>query len=910
LSSIEDGALDGSDPVRNASVRLTASGGLCTGTLITPLRVLTAAHCVNGTNNIGCFTTDTTPGWGMQAQVTAGFGVNVVDHAKQNVTTVSQRTATNGPIDIQAAICATGTTSHLDMAVLSLKRRPQIGAGPPTWNVTPVHPWEGGGDLGYAGASRRCESTIGPVLYSGFGGTTSDTNSLPMARQSYQLSSVSQDKVGMYSYGFGIDPYHGTRPGDSGGPIFDMATSPPIVCGDASLFSATATGNGMSSSWTATSSSANADFIMSTAWDYKHHVWMGECGGPDQDNDSIPDACDNCPAVYNGSQVDTDNDGIGDACDNCYRTSSQITRDSNLAFEVQINGPIQSAAGTERSSSYLTDSYPGDVCDPNPITTVTPTLLAWSPDHGGRRSPCAVESGPGCFPAPAEEVPGGCPIARDNVYDASSFVGIATPQHGLTRALACQCPESFSDGECRQFYGCNRNNVPSPQGQWFPMHLVDAETGTPINNTPDLLIPTQYPSIGGPSGKGGLLSQAANVSWGWDYAKDLILPPYVSQPDSKNHPNDPHFALRQRQFEGVLWTWVFQYVDQNAPVPGGTVASGTEPRQALRQYVTRIHVDEEGPPRLRGPSCQVVEQTPFLPLSDDYCPMCGSMSFLKIPVSDPNPAENAVAVRPGFADRPVKISNEFLQAFQNYTLVSGTDPVLANSVGRGVLLDVSERMLMGVVQYADGAVQLDDTARDAIPGTGALVAAVSERRQEVAFFSANDPNIYIYDFDSHAGHFQRLHSDVIWKAPRAATYRPELDEYDVLDVTDGKAILYRLRPGITLETIGAWPAGSTYSHVALTTGADGTLLLTTWNADSYNTAVLWTAGEPVEDEPVHHDGMQVVYFAHHRGVLAAPALRSLDGILALTRDRSGGLHASRVSPTFAKLDVSRLSDMF
>jgi len=38
-------------------------------------------------------------------------------------------------------------------------------------------------------------------------------------------------------------------------------------------------------------------------------------GGPDQDGDTIPDASDNCPLVFNPGQTDTDSDGAGDECD-------------------------------------------------------------------------------------------------------------------------------------------------------------------------------------------------------------------------------------------------------------------------------------------------------------------------------------------------------------------------------------------------------------------------------------------------------------------------------------------------------------------------------------------------------------------------------------------------------------------
>jgi hypothetical protein len=42
---------------------------------------------------------------------------------------------------------------------------------------------------------------------------------------------------------------------------------------------------------------------------------LADCVDSDDDNDGIPDSLDNCPLVYNPSQVNSDSDGAGDVCD-------------------------------------------------------------------------------------------------------------------------------------------------------------------------------------------------------------------------------------------------------------------------------------------------------------------------------------------------------------------------------------------------------------------------------------------------------------------------------------------------------------------------------------------------------------------------------------------------------------------
>ena len=76
-----------------------------------------------------------------------------------------------------------------------------------------------------------------------------------------------------------------------------------------------------------------------------HHVQLtnrnglvGSAGGApvnaeDVDNDSIPNADDNCLTVPNLDQADGDGDGIGDACDNCVGTFNPEQRDDDADDE-------------------------------------------------------------------------------------------------------------------------------------------------------------------------------------------------------------------------------------------------------------------------------------------------------------------------------------------------------------------------------------------------------------------------------------------------------------------------------------------------------------------------------------------------------------------------------------------------
>ncbi|MBF0433511.1 MAG: thrombospondin type 3 repeat-containing protein [Fibrobacteria bacterium] len=78
------------------------------------------------------------------------------------------------------------------------------------------------------------------------------------------------------------------------------------------------------------------------------------------DNDSVPDVSDNCPNTYNPEQEDKDGDGIGDECDNCSGTANenQSDQDGDGRGDACDNCPGMDNPGQEDQNS---DGV-GDVC--------------------------------------------------------------------------------------------------------------------------------------------------------------------------------------------------------------------------------------------------------------------------------------------------------------------------------------------------------------------------------------------------------------------------------------------------------------------------------------------------------------------------------------------------------------------
>ncbi|GAC1539158.1 MAG: hypothetical protein NVS3B10_03830 [Polyangiales bacterium] len=120
-----------------------------------------------------------------------------------------------------------------------------------------------------------------------------------------------------------------------------------------------------------------------------------------------------------------------------------------------------------------------------------------------------------------------------------------------------------------------------------------------------------------------------------------------------------------------------------------------------------------------------------------------------------------------------------------------------------------------------------------------LVAAASGRRQELAFFNDRDAagalrqDVRVFDFDLGAETRRAFVSKDRPSDPVAVTYRAEDDAYYMLDRVlrkHGKRTtvslrLLRLPRGLTVEPVVEWPIDDDLIFFGLTTGADGTLVL-------------------------------------------------------------------------------------
>jgi hypothetical protein len=101
---------------------------------------------------------------------------------------------------------------------------------------------------------------------------------------------------------------------------------------------------------------------------------LADCVDPDDDNDGVPDAIDNCPLVPNPDQADADGDHIGDVCDPTPGTQPKIVFQSLRSG----NQDIYSMNPDGTNQTRLTTNAAADT---NPLGLAT-TARSRSPARG------------------------------------------------------------------------------------------------------------------------------------------------------------------------------------------------------------------------------------------------------------------------------------------------------------------------------------------------------------------------------------------------------------------------------------------------------------------------------------------------------------------------------------------------
>jgi hypothetical protein len=307
-------------------------------------------------------------------------------------------------------------------------------------------------------------------------------------------------------------------------------------------------------------------------------------------------------------------------------------------------------------------------------------------------------------------------------------------------------------------------------------------------------------------------------------------------------------------------SWVRAFVPANRPFPSpGVTPTGSDDDQKLRQSVSRITVSEAGNRATQGSPCRTLQYVRVIDRND--CLVCQGGSFLAL-VRDPiNPDPTIVSPGRAVISGVGQIDPNVLAALQDASrsLVLASD-IRAWSTGRvrGVVLAPDRSIQSFLGTGANGELVETDP-----PSTPALAAArtaaraapapqrpflvvLSGHRHDVAFVE-RDPagavlqQLRTFDFDLGYEVVKPFLGNHRLVDPIAMTYRAEDDAYYLLDRTRShhpSVTLYRLPRGNTLELVGTWRRPGNLREAALTTGTDGTLVLTTWNDKRHAIAVL------------------------------------------------------------------------
>jgi hypothetical protein len=977
-SAIASTTDDINDPNRNASVNLFGGNDTgCSGTLITPLWILTANHCVTGDTDLGITAGST--GWGLNDSVVVEFGA---DSEKGSINTLAtpppySPTASDPylwhPFKYQQVNNPVDTEN--DIALGQLQSRPLPFA---TYDVNAVPPFDVDSSNNI---SLPCPNSFFG-LFSGYGG-----NSSPQRK--YNLGTVScgeewfSGNVCIESWSL-LEPYHGFESGDSGGPLFYTSGASTYTCGVASRHFANFDDSidilsslysffdppllldlAQESIWAGTNTGGNPAFIQNVAWDFVAHKWKGTCkSNSDVDNDGVPDDCDNCPTDYNPDNQDTDGDGYGDVCDTCYQQvndqSLHINRDAEIARYVQNYGAQPGNPGDSnpcnawsvgsglscppsvvRGPADLTNMFPGDDCDPAPLTPVQTNVDTYFDSTSPRNYACETVA---C--SSVNNTNGTCSGGALNLMEASPFVAIGPEALGETFVAACAC--SYSGNDARS---CIMSNCPQTafandaRGPAFvPMTLANPN----IPATAPFRLVNYFPPHSHLGYAPGYVPTdhtkfaAGEQAWAWLYWRDLRnLAPITSF--------DP--GASESVFQGLVMTWVRAYNFTAAyPTLGASVTEGPSdsPNDALvvpptstpsvvRQLYTGIELNEVYNPVSQPGWCPPTKPWTIFTVPGGYIP---TVQAYPTPtgadyegVTTSGGQTIATLMRYGSPDTngASLLGAEVLAeaVAPTNTVVFGLDAPPPGVTARGVVVGNPDRSLVDVLSAsASGAFESSNKPGGGLTNDppGPPVVEVSNHRQEVAFFDDRDaqgnllPRVRLYNFQLQAWQSKDLLGHTTLQGPMAVAYRSYDDTYYVLDrATVGGLHVVRVVAiplGYNPQVLAEWPDTHAFEKYGITAGFDGMVTVTA-SSDrrhafarfSPNAATLSLRGLFLDDGEVAapaYANQANITFVRHRD----DGTYSVEQLALGTRAEPAGHHPHEARAEGNPLDLGRAGCMF
>lgn len=858
-TDIHAGATGGEDA--NIVVRLrsaTDENAICSGTLLTPSRLLTSRNCVGrlGTKWIAQFDFPTSDG-------TWTYALTMTSNAATPI----------WPLSEGLQILAVDLVRSPD--VLEVLRVPRQKLLPPTAQGTTTDRGSLFTNLGIAGWSPYFPGGSVEPVYAN-------------ARQRVEPGELYLRKWQTGSLPFWVreigQTAYGTATGDEGSPIYvrpsgaatdrqivGIATRVGVTVADTpSTFTnlARCDSPGKCEGWIDVTTAAMQKWVTDQvadrshpangAWTRMHPVlrgspsprWIGDVDyfgkcdeHADADCDHIYDSNrnpanpngtdtprDNCLGFFNPDQEDVDDDGVGDTC----------------------QPPVVAAKQTTQSFQYAGN----------------PRVVAQDWRLGNIPIGQMME-----------------PVSADNTFDAKAVSHWTNVDLGHTRASVCDCVgDSFCNRTLvrRSGAACDRPSTAYPDSlTWKPMTLAQRPSGGAAQI---------ISNVGGEAGilrsRFGTPKLPVQEKWGWLYWNDLSNLP---APRAASPRGNPFGAVPQTVFDGVAWTWVRNYgCDAGVrprplspsclPLPSSTEVSA--PEQAdLRQAVTPTVLHESAATATMFPWSMQPRAFPLL------CALWGDCSAMLY--RDASGQWNV-----GNGDFEVTASRVLPLG-----LLHALEPAATNDLQQALLVSSDARAdgsrIFAAIDarthdvralYASGsqgfaslhaAVRAPSTAQ-ATP----LAAALNARHTEVAFFGeiGTSPAAATVRFVSVQGDASR--TGIIQGVSRglgvlSATYRAEDDAYYVLErAADGDNPLVRLvriDRRLRGQVVGSWARSSSFTQYSLTAGSGGMLALTVELDAGHVVALLDVSGATASPRAI-------VYGAY---ALAAPARVTTDG-LALT----------------------------